>query len=281
MAATWLALGLDVERSVLYLQSDVPEVCELAWLLGCVLAKGYLNRAHAYKSALDDNLAAGRSGDEGISAGLFNYPLLMAADILIHDADLVPVGQDNKQHVEITRDVAAAFNAAYGHGFRIPEAVIDDAVATIPGVDGRKMSKSYDNVIPIFGVKDEVRRAVMSIVTDSRRPEEPKDPESCNAFGIARQLLSEGAVSELATRYLEGGVGYREVKELIIEAHEQRFGSARERYEDLVGDPSIVREILAEGADRAREHALHRLRAARKAVGIISAADVVEIRPDS
>ena len=212
VTATWLALGLDPGRAVLYRQSDLPEVCELTWILGCATAKGLLNRGHAYKAATDANRAAGRPPDDGITAGTYGYPLLMAADILIHAADVVPVGEDQRQHVEVTRDIAQAFNAAYGPVLTVPTGRTDPSVASVPGTDGRKMSKSYDNVVPIFGDRAEVTRRVMSITTDSRRPEQPKDPESCNVFALYRHLATADEVASLADRYRRGGVGYREVK---------------------------------------------------------------------
>jgi tryptophanyl-tRNA synthetase len=268
VTATWLALGLDPE-SILYLQSDLPEVCELSWLLGCVLAKGLLNRGHAYKSLVDENRRAGRPEDSGVTAGVFNYPLLMAADILIHDADVVPVGEDNRQHIEITRDIAVAFNGHYGEVFTVPEGRIEDRVAVVPGTDGRKMSKSYGNVVPIFGDRDEVVRRIKGIVTDSRRPEEPKEPESCNVFALYRLVATEDAVTELAERYRSGAVGYREAKELLIEAHELRFGQARERFRVVREDQAYLRTLLTDGAERARGESRLRLDDARAAVGII------------
>lgn len=269
VTATWLALGLDADESILYLQSDLPEVCELSWLLGCVLAKGLLNRGHAYKSLVDENRRAGRPDDSGVSAGVFNYPLLMAADILIHGADVVPVGEDNRQHVEIARDVAVAFNGHYGEVFTVPEGRIEDRVAVVPGTDGRKMSKSYGNVVPIFGDRAEVARRIMGIVTDSRRPEEPKEPESCNVFRLYRFVAAEGEVAELAERYRSGAVGYREAKELLIDAHELRFTQARERFRHLREDHAYLRALLAEGAERARVEARPRLDDTRAAAGIV------------
>lgn len=268
VAATWLALGLDPGRSILYRQSDLPEVCELAWLLGCVTAKGLLNRGHAYKSAVEDNRGAGRALDDGVSASVFNYPLLMAADILIHGADLVPVGRDQEQHVELTRDVAQAFNAGYGQTLAVPVGVIDDDVATIPGADGRKMSKSYDNVVPIFADRAEVVRRIMSIVTDSRRPEEPKEPESCNVFSLYRHVAASNDADDLARRYRAGGVGYREAKELLIDAHQKRFAAAAERFDDLRSDVGMLEEVLRAGVEQARPVAVEHLNAVRQAIGI-------------
>ena len=271
VTATWLALGLDPDDSILYLQSDLPEVCELSWLLGCVLAKGLLNRGHAYKSLVDENQQAGRPADAGVTAGVFNYPLLMAADILIHGADVVPVGDDNRQHIEITRDVAAAFNANYGPVFTVPEGRIEPSVGTVPGTDGRKMSASTDNVIPIFAGRDELTRRIMAIVTDSRRPDEPKPPESCNVYSLYRLVAAPHDAAELAGRYRSGSVTYREAKERLIDTHERRFGGARERFAELSADRTYLRAVLASGAERARAVVTDRLSRARDAVGIISA----------
>ena len=269
VTATWIALGLDPDRSVLYLQSDLPEVCELTWLIGCLTAKGLLNRGHAYKSAADANREAGRPPDDGVNAGTFNYPVLMAADILLHRADVVPVGEDNRQHVEICRDVAAAFNAAYGDVFTLPEVRVHDDVAVIAGTDGRKMSKSYGNVVPIFAPPDEVRRSILSIVTDSRRPEEPKDPATCNVFNLYRRLAAPDDAAAVADRYRAGAIGYREAKELATGAHEQRFGAALQRYDALMADPAELRNILRHGAERARAACTPLLAAAREAAGML------------
>ena len=268
VAATWLALGFDGDRSVLYRQSDLPEVCELAWILSCVTPKGLLNRAHAYKAAVQDNVGAGRDDDAGVSMGLFDYPLLMAADILIHRADVVPVGLDQQQHVEITRDIAQSFNAQYGEVFVIPQALIDERVMTITGTDGRKMSKSYDNVVPILSSSDELRRAVMSIVTDSRVPSEPKDPEACNVFNLYRHVAPDAAVDDMAARYRAGDVGYREAKDRLVDALEHEFRTPRIRYDELMQDPQALDSVLERGAARARAGARPVLSAARAAVGL-------------
>jgi tryptophanyl-tRNA synthetase len=273
VTATLLALDLDPDESTLYLQSDLPEVCELAWMLGCVLAKGLLNRGHAYKSMVDDNRRAGRPDDAGVTAGVFDYPLLMAADILVHDADLVPVGEDNRQHIEITRDVAAAFNGQYGPVFTVPSGRIEERVAVVPGTDGRKMSKSHGNVVPIFGPRDEVVRRIKGIVTDSRRPDEPKDPDSCNVFALLRLVAPPGVAADVAQRYRSGMIGYRETKDLLIDAHDLRFGAARSRFLELRADEPGLRKILADGAERVRPHARRRLEAARAAVGIVGPQD--------
>lgn len=268
VAATSLALGLDPSRAVLYRQSDLPEVCELAWILACVTPKGMLNRAHAYKAARDANLASGRDPDLGVNVGLFNYPVLMAADVLILQANAVPVGQDQQQHLEILRDIAAAFNRRYGRLLTLPQAVIDARVATIPGLDGRKMSKSYGNVIPIFAEPAELRRLVMRIRTDSRAPAEPKDPETDPVFSLYRHLADADAVGGLQQRYNAGGVGYAEAKELLVEALEAALSEPRRRYAELWRDHALLEAVLSEGAAQARERAAPLLRAVRQAVGL-------------
>lgn len=270
VAAHWVALGFDSERNVLYRQSDLPETCELMWLLACCTAKGLLNRAHAYKAAVQENDRAGRDADQGVNAGLFNYPVLMAADILIHGAEVVPVGLDQLQHVEMARDIAAAFNATYGGVFVLPEPAVDETVMTIPGIDGRKMSKSYDNVVPVLTTPDEVRRRVRTIVTDSRRPEEPKDPESCRIFALYRHVATPREADDMAAQYRSGGVGYKDAKEALAAAIVDRFAEARERYAELLAAPAALEEILAEGAVAARANASATLAAARDAVGLPS-----------
>ncbi|HVE92069.1 MAG TPA: tryptophan--tRNA ligase [Actinomycetota bacterium] len=267
VAAIWLALGLDPHKATLYRQSDVPEVFELAWALGCVTPKGLLNRAHAYKAALDANAAAGRSPDDGVSMGLYNYPLLMAADILICGAHVVPVGSDQRQHVEMTDDIASWFNNAYGPILTPPEAIVRDEVALIPGLDGRKMSKSYGNVIPIFAPPKEQRKLVMRIVTDSRPPEEPKDPAQDNLFNIFKHFAAPGEVAEVRARYESGGIGYGEVKSRLAELLEESFGPARERYDALLSNTPHLDEALAGGADRVRAVARPLLQRVRDAVG--------------
>jgi tryptophanyl-tRNA synthetase len=268
VVATWLALGLDPERTVLYCQSDVPEVCELAWILACATPKGLLNRAHAYKAAVAENVAASRDDDAGVSMGLFEYPLLMAADILIQRANLVPVGLDQQQHVEITRDVARAFNAQYGDVLVVPDAVVDERAMIIPGTDGRKMSKSYGNVVPILSSPDDLRRSVMAIVTDSRAPYERGDPEQCNVFGMFRHVGDPHEVEEVAARYREGGIGYREVKGRLYETVEGMFRAARGRYAELLRDDARLDAVLADGAERARIGARATLASVREAVGL-------------
>ena len=268
VAATWLALGLDPNEVIFFRQSDVPEVMELTWVLSCFTAKGLLNRAHAYKAAVDENVAAGRAPDEGISAGLYNYPVLMAADILLYGSHYVPVGLDQKQHIEIARDIAAAFNSTYGDILVLPEGVIREEVMTIPGLDGRKMSKSYDNVIPIFAAPNTMRKSVMRIVTDSRRPEEPKDPEQDNVFNIYRHFVPEEEAERMRQRYIQGGLAYSEIKQGLFELLEDNFGQAREKYEDLMKDWGYLDRVLLEGAEKARDIGKPMMEEVRKAVGV-------------
>ena len=268
VAATWLALGLDPNEVIFFRQSDVPEVMELTWVLSCFTAKGLLNRAHAYKAAVDENVAAGRAPDEGISAGLYNYPVLMAADILLYGSHYVPVGLDQKQHIEIARDIAAAFNSTYGDILVLPEGVIREEVMTIPGLDGRKMSKSYDNVIPIFAAPNTMRKSVMRIVTDSRRPEEPKDPEQDNVFNIYRHFVPEEEAERMRQRYIQGGLAYSEIKQGLFELLEDNFSQAREKYEDLMKDWGYLDRVLLEGAEKARDIGKPMMEKVRKAVGV-------------
>jgi len=267
-AATWLALGLDPERELLYRQSDVPEVFELAWVLACSTPKGLLNRAHAYKAAVDANLAAGRAADDGVNAGLYGYPVLMAADILLFEAGAVPVGQDQRQHVEVARDVAAAFNAAYGPVLTLPEPVIRPDVATLPGLDGRKMSKSYGNTIPVFAPPAELRRLVMRIVTDSRGRAEPKDPGACTVFALYRLLADPAEVAAMRAAYLDGAVGYAEAKRALADVLDRTLGPARAAYQGLLADPARIETVLGAGAARARALAAPLLDRVRAAVGL-------------
>lgn len=262
VAATWLALGLDPARTALFRQSDIPEVTELAWLLACVTGHGLLERAHAFKAARD-------KGEE-VGAGTFFYPVLMAADILIYDSTHVPVGKDQVQHLEMTRDMAQAFNARFGEVLVLPAAVVQDEVATVPGIDGRKMSKSYDNHLELLGPAKARRKRVMSIVTDSRSLEEPKDPDSCNVFALYKLVASPAEQADLAARYRAGGLGYGHAKQELHEKLEARFGPARERYEALLREPAALEVVLAEGARRARALARATVARCRDAMGLPS-----------
>ena len=222
----------------------------MSWALSCFTAKGLLNRAHAYKAIVDDNIAGGREADKNINAGLFTYPVLMAADILLFGTHIVPVGADQQQHLEITRDVALTFNKNYGEVLVIPEAVIREEVMTIPGIDGRKMSKSYNNVIPIFAPPNEVRKPVMRIVTDSKRPEDPKDPEECNIFSIYRHLADAEAVDAKRQLYLRGGLAYGEMKKELFALLDTTFSEQRDRYNALMNNPEELDKILEKGAEK-------------------------------
>jgi tryptophanyl-tRNA synthetase len=268
VAATWLALGLDPERVIFYRQSDIPEVMELTWILACSTSKGLLNRAHAYKAVVDENISNDRSPDEGINAGLFFYPALMAADILLFDTNFVPVGLDQKQHIEIARDIAQAVNSTYGEVLTMPEAVIKQDVMTIPGLDGRKMSKSYDNVIPMFAPANLLRKSVMRIVTDSRRPEEPKDPTADNVFSIYKHFAKSKDIDRVREGYIQGGMAYSQIKNELFELLEIKFSEPRARYEELMQDWGFLEQVLRKGAEKARKISIPKISQVRKAIGI-------------
>ena len=271
LAATWLAAGLDPTRVTLYRQSDIPEIPELTWLLTCVTAKGQMNRAHAYKAASDANLAAGEDVDAGITMGLFSYPILMAADILMFNAHQIPVGRDQIQHIEMARDVAQRFNHLYGQGtdfFVLPEAVVEAEMALLPGLDGRKMSKSYDNTIPLFeGGAKALKDAIARIVTDSKLPGEPKDPEGSalvtlhDAFGTPEQNTAFRDA-------LRQGLGWGEAKQRLFELINGELAPMRARYEALINQPAELETILMAGAAKARAEAAPLLQRLREAVGL-------------
>ncbi len=271
IAATWLAAGLDVDRVTFYRQSDIPQTTELTWLLTCVTAKGQMNRAHAYKAAADANEAAGEDTDANITMGLFSYPILMAADILLFNAHRVPVGRDQVQHIEMARDVAQRFNHIFGKGrelFVLPRAEVEEEVATLPGLDGRKMSKSYDNTVPLFeggpkGLKDAVAR----IVTDSRLPGEPKDPDSSSLVTIHDAFATPEQRAQIRTD-LRAGLGWGDAKQRVVELIESHIGPMRARYEDLIAHPERVEEQLQAGAQKARAIAEPLMREVRNAVGL-------------
>ncbi len=268
IAATWLALGLDTSNAVFYRQSDVPEILELTWMLTCVTAKGLMNRAHAYKAAVAENEeAGGQDPDKGITMGLFSYPVLMAADILMFNADKVPVGKDQIQHIEMARDIASRFNHIYGEHFTLPEAVVEENAATILGLDGRKMSKSYNNTIPLFENEKKFRKLINKIKTNSLEPGEPKDPESCTLFGIYQAFAHEHEVAEIRQRYAEG-IAWGEMKKILFEKINEEIAPARERYQALLQAPGHIEEQLQEGARKAREIATPFIQKLREAVGI-------------
>jgi tryptophanyl-tRNA synthetase len=268
LAATWLACGLDPAKTVFFQQSHIPELAELNWYLACFTAKGLLNRAHAYKAISEENKDAGREPDEGINIGIYTYPVLMSADILLFGSDVVPVGQDQKQHVEIARDLAVSVNHALGSVFNVPEPLIRDDVKIVTGLDGRKMSKSYDNVIPFLAPAGEVKKAVMKIVTDSKRPEEPKDPDTDNVFNIFKHFAEPDRIALRREQYKAGGVGYGEMKEELLAALETRFGAKRAKYDELMKDTAALDKILKDGAERARQLAGQRMDKIRKKLGL-------------
>lgn len=268
VAASWLALGLNPEEAIFFRQSDIPEIPEFTWILSCFTSKGLLNRAHAYKAAVEENLEIGHDPDEGVNAGLFNYPVLMAADILLYGSDVVPVGLDQKQHIEITRDIAEAFNRNYGNVLKVPEGLIQESVMTIPGIDGRKMSKSYDNTIPIFASEKQLRKRIMRIVTDSKHPEDPKNPEEDNVFALLKFFASTERLEEIRQLYLGGGAAYGALKKELADLVLDHFAKARQRFNTLIVDKTYLDEILLEGAAKARELGKPYLAAARKATGI-------------
>lgn len=268
VAATFLALGLNPDEVIFYRQSDVPEVFELTWVLSCFTGKGWLNRAHAYKGSVDANAEAERDTDDGINAGLFNYPVLMAADIILFNADIVPVGQDQRQHLEMARDIANAFNYVYGETLVPPDALIRDEVATITGLDGRKMSKSYGNAIELFAAPKQLRKQVMRIVTDSKTPAEPKNPDESNIFNIYKHFATADMIAENRKKYTEGGVGYGDLKQELFEVLDETFREPRERYNELMANRKEIDAILNQGAEKAHRIARKTLSKVRRRIGI-------------
>ena len=257
LAIDYLAIGIDPKKTTLFLQSDVPEVTELAWIFNTITTVPYLSRAHAYKDAEAKN--------KEVSVGLFDYPILMAADILIYGADVVPVGLDQKQHIEIARDTAQKFNRVFGETFKIPEPIILEEVKTVPGTDGRKMSKSYNNVIGLFASDEEIKKAVMSIPTDSKGIEESKNPSDCKVFAI-HELFPGKDTEALRARYIAGGIGYKESKDLLIEKIIAFVSPMRALREEIAGDTEAVLKILKEGAQVARREAQKTMSAVREKV---------------
>ncbi|WP_460042174.1 tryptophan--tRNA ligase [Pseudomonas sp. S2_H01] len=272
IAATWLAAGLDVERVTFYRQSDIPEIPELTWLLTCVAAKGLLNRAHAYKASVDKNVDAGEDPDAGITMGLFSYPVLMAADILMFNAHQVPVGRDQIQHVEMARDIGQRFNHLFGKGkefFVMPEALIEESVATLPGLDGRKMSKSYDNTIPLFSSAKEMKDAISRIVTDSRLPGEAKDPDNSHLFTLYQAFATKEQSNEFRGDLVQG-LGWGDAKQRLFQLLDSELGEARANYHRLIERPADLEDILQAGAQKARRIATPFLGELREAVGLRS-----------
>ena len=269
IAAAWLACGLDPDKVWFYRQSDIPEIPELTWLLTCVAGKGILNRAHAYKAAVDKNRAEGEDDDAGVTAGLFMYPVLMAADILIFNAHKVPVGRDQVQHIEMARDFGQRFNHVYGDDFFVlPEAAVDDFVATLPGLDGRKMSKSYDNTIPMFAPRNELKKLVAGILTDSRAPGEPKDTEGSALFQLYQAFATKEQTAAFAQAYADG-IGWGDAKQQLFERIDAEVSPLREKYEALMAKPAEIEAILRDGAARLRaDHATPTIARLRAAVGL-------------
>lgn len=269
VAAAWIACGLDPERVLVYRQSDIPEVFELAWILACLTPKGWMNKAHAYKAAVQENEDQGQSDlDAGIDMGVYTYPILMAADILLFDTDVVPVGRDQKQHVEIARDIAQRLNHTYGRELLVPpEPDIREDTATVPGLDGRKMSKSYENTIPLFAPPKRLKKLCNKIVTDSSPPEAPKDPDTSSVFQLYRHFATPEEIDAMAARY-RSGIGWGEAKAALFEVIDRALAEPRGRYEALMADPGQLDAILAEGSRRARERARPVLDRVRAGIGI-------------
>jgi tryptophanyl-tRNA synthetase len=260
VALDYLACGLDPEKSIVYRQSDVKEVQELAWFLSCLTPMGLLERCHSYK----DKMAHGFDATHG----LFAYPVLMAADILIMNADLVPVGKDQKQHLEVTRDLAQKFNNAFGEIFKLPDAYIPDSVATIPGTDGQKMSKSYHNAIELFEPNGSIKKKVMGIVTDSKTMEEPKEPEGNSIYELYKLFATPEEVAQMAASFRAGNYGYGHAKKALLEAYHRLFDPFKARREELAKDPAALEDILQDGAERARAAAAPTMEKVRAAVGL-------------
>jgi len=268
IAASWLALGLDTKNSVFYRQSDIPEIPQLTWILTSMTAKGLMNRSHSYKAAVQANEESGsRDPDKGITMALYSYPILMAADILMFKSTKVPVGRDQKQHVEMARDIAGRFNHHYGELFVLPEPIIDDNTAVLAGLDGRKMSKSYNNTIPLFAEEKKLRKLIMKIKTNSLEPGEPKETEGSTLYDIYKAFATPAEVREIEKRYAEG-IAWGEMKQVLFEYINGQIKPAREEYKRLIDDPSIVEQELRRGAARAREISAPFLDRIRHAIGI-------------
>lgn len=274
IAATWLACGLDPERVTFYRQSDVPEIPELAWILNCSCAKGLMNRAHAYKASVDVNVENNVDADQGITMGLFGYPVLMAADILMFNATDVPVGRDQIQHIEMARDIAGTFNHRYKPLFTMPNAVVDDDTPLLTGLDGRKMSKSYGNTIPLFGdvnaqvsAEKQMQKAIMKIVTNSQLPHEPKDPDDSALFEIYKAFATPAEIAAMRVQF-ETGIGWGDAKQALFAKIDAEIAPFRARYEALMANPKELEAILQMGAEKARRHSRKQLDKARRAIGI-------------
>ncbi|XEC92978.1 tryptophan--tRNA ligase [Paenibacillus tarimensis] len=266
IAATWLALGLDPERAVFYRQSDVPEVFELSWILSCVTSKGLMNRAHAYKAIRELNEQTGAEPDTGVNMGLFTYPILMAADILLFQSDIVPVGKDQIQHVEIARDIAEGFNHAFGETFKLPNYLVDENTSVIPGLDGRKMSKSYNNTIPLFESSEALLKMIMKIKTDSTPPDEPKNPDDSTIFTLYSEFADQDQVMKMKERF-ESGIGWGEAKNELFQVIDRYLDEPRKKYNDLINNPEQIDAILSKGAEKARAIAVPLLEKVKYKIG--------------
>ncbi|HRR51017.1 MAG TPA: tryptophan--tRNA ligase [Candidatus Cloacimonas sp.] len=269
IAAAWLACGLDPKKTLFYRQSDVPETFELLTILMAFTPKGLMNRAHAYKAMVQNNLEASKDPDDGVNMGLYTYPILMAADILLFDTDLVPVGTDQFQHIEMAQDIAQSFNYVYKtQAFKIPQPIAAEESKTIVGLDGRKMSKSYNNTIPMFCTEKELKKVVMSIVTNSQTVEEPKDPDSSNIFALYKNFATPEQIENLRARYRKGGLGWGQAKKELFELINAEFTPIREKYNDLMKDQNQIWNTLKEGSEKASKLASEKIKFLRNIIGI-------------
>ena len=269
VAATWLAAGLDPDKVLIYKQSVVPQTHELLTILMAFTPKGLMNRAHAYKAMLQSNAEAGKDPDDGVNMGLFTYPVLMAADILLFDTDFVPVGKDQFQHVEMAVDIAQSFNHVYScEALKIPQALSSDISSILPGLDGRKMSKSYDNTIPLFVPEKQLRKLIMRIITNSQGVEETKDPYTCTIFRIYKNFATEAQIQSLRERYLAGGMGWGHAKQELFELMNEHLSPMRARYDELMANPAEIDGILAEGSAKARDFASEKIKYLRQVIGV-------------
>lgn len=270
IAATWLALGLDTDNSVFYRQSDVPEIMELTWVLTCMTAKGLMNRAHAYKASVQENEEKGNSDpDKGITMGLFSYPILMSADILMFNAEKIPVGKDQIQHVEMARDIAQRFNHHFGETFTLPEFVVDENVAVLSGLDGRKMSKSYNNTIPLFNTEKKLKKSINKIKTNLLEPGEPKDADDSTVFEIWEAFARPEQIQYMRDQFASG-IAWGQAKKELLELINDQVKDAREHYLQLMADPVFVESELQKGAEKARQHSVPLLKKVREAIGIVA-----------
>lgn len=269
IACSWLALGLDPESTSFYRQSDIPEIMELNWILATVTPKGLLNRAHAYKVAVDQNAQTNNDDtDRNITMGLYNYPVLMSADIMLFDADFVPVGKDQLQHIEIARDIANRFNHIYkSQALTLPQAMTSDD-QTILGLDGRKMSKSYNNTVSIFSTEKKLRKQIMKIITNSQLPAEKKDPQSCTVFAIYKAIATQDEIKSLEQQYLAGGLGWGDAKQILFEKVNAYLTDAREKYDYYIANPKLVNDILEKGTNKTRPIAVDKLKQLKDIIGM-------------